>query len=124
MQGGAMTPAVDEEVSACQSTIPLLSRRRGSLLASSTLDTSGNDIERGGSALEAEESINVRVKTAGDGREYKLSTPLTATVSEVSEHSIRRVCLLWQGGGFSRIIAMMSVVLVLLALARITLAII
>lgn len=87
-----MTPAAEEELSASQSSIPLLSRRRGSLSASSTLDTSGNDVERGGSALGVEESINIRVKTAGDGREYKLSTPLTATVSEVSEHSIRHMC--------------------------------
>lgn len=99
MQGGAMTPAAEEEVSASQSSVPLLSRRRGSLSASSTLDTSGNDIG-GGSALGVEESIIVRVKTAGDGREYKLSTPLTATVSEVSERSIRRLCLSWQGSKF------------------------
>lgn len=88
-----MSPAADN-ASSVQSSVPLLSRRRGSLSS----DNGGADIEQGGGlgggaeigATAAvtgtgDESISVRVKTAGDGREYKLSTPLTETVAQVSE---------------------------------------
>lgn len=106
-----MTPAADDEISSSHSSVPLLSRRRGSLSASATLDTSCNDIERGGSAHSVGESINVRVKTAGDGREYKLSTPLTATVAEVSGAQYPPCAPRVAGRGFSRIYAMMIVFL-------------
>jgi len=82
-----MTPAVDDNVPPVQSSVPLLSRRRGSLSNSSSSvknDSSSSDLELGGSGLEDSDcAISFRVKTAGDGREYSVSSTLTSTVAQV-----------------------------------------
>lgn len=73
-----MPPAADD-ASSIDSSVALLSRRRGSL-------ASGNgDIEQGGGASSGGgETINIRIKTSGDGREYKVSTTLSDTIVQVS----------------------------------------
>lgn len=90
-----MSPAADN-TSPGQSAIPLLSRRRGSLASDSTHDVSngGSDLEQGGGnagmgALSSNSTISIRVKTAGDGREYKVAASMTATVAEVRAKSAR-----------------------------------
>ncbi|CAM9238162.1 unnamed protein product [Scytosiphon promiscuus] len=76
-----MTPAVDDSNPAVQSSAPLLSRRRGSLSNSSSSSSKNEpDLEQG--VMLAEEPISVRVKTAGDGREYNVSITLTTTVAQ------------------------------------------
>lgn len=75
------------------STVPLLSRRRGSLantdVSSHDVANAGSDLEQGGGGGGTgvgganDSTINVRVKTAGDGREYKVAASLTATIAEV-----------------------------------------
>lgn len=84
-----MSPAADN-TSGVQSTVPLLSRRRGSLASDSTHDVSnaGSDLEQGGGnagvvGLSGDSMISIRVKTAGDGREYKVAASLMVTVAEV-----------------------------------------
>lgn len=93
---GPMSPAADN---ACG--VPLLSRRRGSLLSSDSIThagTVGGDIEQGGGRKEgiglaaSDSTINVRVKTAGDGREYRVSASLTSTVAEVRDEEIYCCC--------------------------------
>lgn len=84
---GDMSPAVDDAITP-QSSVPLLSRRRGTLSTSSDNNTSSSsnvDIEQGGGSVGGGggESICVRIKTAGDGREYKVSSLLVATVAQV-----------------------------------------
>lgn len=83
----AMTSGTDDAIAAAQSSVPLLSRRRGTLSGSGSSDhnNDGGDIEQGGPGLAGGggESISVRVKTAGDGREYKVSSLLTATIAQV-----------------------------------------
>lgn len=96
-----MTPAADDDIAAAQSSVPLLSRRRGSLatsVSSDRNDAGAGDIEQGapgggvvGGAAAEDSIISVRVKTAGDGREYKVSSSLTTTVAQVTRvWSIRR----------------------------------
>lgn len=98
---GAMTPAADDDIAAAQSSIPLLSRRRGTLATSASSDRNdggAGDIEQGaagggvvGGGAAEESMISVRVKTAGDGREYKVSSSLTTTIAQVTRvYSTRR----------------------------------
>ena len=87
----------DDDPDCSQSSVPLMSRRRVSLSSSSE---NVGDIEQGSvcpkSSLESSDSgapgdsINVRVKTAGDGREYKVSSVLTATVAQVRKEVATR----------------------------------
>lgn len=77
-----MTPAAEDSNPAVQPSAPLLSRRRGSLSNSPSSSSKNElDIEQGG--LLEEEPIGVRVKTAGDGREYNVSSTLATTVAQV-----------------------------------------
>lgn len=78
-----MNPAADDAITAAQqSSAPLLSRRRGTLSHSSSSASTGGDIEQG-SGVGLEETIGVRVKTAGDGREYNVSSSVAMTVAQV-----------------------------------------
>ena len=91
---GAMTPATDDDIAVAQSSIPLLSRRRGTLATSASSDRNDGgaaDIEQGaagggvvGGGAAEESMISVRVKTAGDGREYKVSSSVTTTIAQVT----------------------------------------
>ncbi|CAM9852511.1 unnamed protein product [Ectocarpus sp. 12 AP-2014] len=77
-----MNPAADDAITAAQqSSAPLLSRRRGTLSHSSSSASTGGDIEQG-SGVGLEETIGVRVKTAGDGREYNVSSSVAMTVAQ------------------------------------------
>lgn len=80
-----MTPAVDENIPSVQSSAPLLSRRRSTLSSSKNDSSSSSDLELGGgSGVEDSDcAISFRVKTAGDGREYSVSSTLTSTVAQV-----------------------------------------
>lgn len=80
---GAMTPAVEETIPAVQSSVPLLSRRRGSLSnSSSSVKNDASDMELG-AVGDGDSALSFRVKTAGDGREYSVSSSLTSTVAQV-----------------------------------------
>lgn len=81
---GAMTPAVEDTIPAVQSSVPLLSRRRGSLSnSSSSVKNDSSDMELG-AVEEGDCALSFRVKTAGDGREYSVSSTLSSTVAQVS----------------------------------------
>ena len=80
---GAMAPPVEDTIPAVQSSVPLLSRRRGTLSnSSSSVKNDASDMELG-AVEEGDSSVSVRIKTAGDGREYNVSSSLTSTVAQV-----------------------------------------
>eukprot|EP00903_Cladosiphon_okamuranus_P019488 g17921.t1 len=89
-----MTPAVEDTIPGVQSSVPLLSRRRGTLSnSSSSVKNDASDLELGaveeGAGGNNSSTLSFRVKTAGDGREYSVSSSLTSTVAQFKEEVSR-----------------------------------
>lgn len=59
--------------------MPLLGKRRGNLPSHDDRDVEQPDAPLGETA-----TITIRVKTAGDGREYRVSTSTMAGIAEAS----------------------------------------